>query len=191
MSKIPSQDIFKTLSREEQEAIAALDSIKEYKKDSYLISENERFSCSFFVVEGCVRQFSLQDGEDKTSNFYTENESIFLPATSSRTTFSKFNLQCLEDSRISVVSFEKEEEMLRRFPKFERMCRITTEESLLEFQEKFAAYMSSSPEQRYLNLLETRPDLLSRVPQYHLASYLGVKPESLSRIRKRVATKKK
>ena len=102
---------------------------------------------------------------------------------------SKFSLECLEDSRISVVSFEKEQEIYKRFPRFERMCRETTERDLIEYQEKFANYISWSAEQRYLDLLKNRGDLLDRVPQYQLASYLGVKPESLSRIRKRISIK--
>jgi len=87
------------------------------------------------------------------------------------------------------VSLEKTKEMYRRFPRFEKMCRIKSEEDITKFQEKFSRYISSSPEERYVHLLETRPELIDRVPQYHLATYLGMKPESLSRIRKRLASK--
>jgi len=129
-------------------------------------------------------------GEEKTSNLYLEDDTIHSPASSSDRVASTFTLECLEDCKISVVSFEKEREMYRRFPRFEKMCRISTANQLQEFQEKTAMYMASTPEERYKNLLNDRPELLDRVPQYHLASYLGVKPESLSRIRKRIAQTK-
>ena len=175
------------MTPEEQEAVIGLDSIKTFKKGSIIIAEGQYVQESYFVAEGLVRQFKNVNGEEVTSNFYTNGESIFLVASHSNIQPCLFSLECLEDTRLSVVSFEKEKEMYARFPRFEKMCRIKTEENLTKFQADFANYISSSPEQRYLQLLENRSELIDRVPQYHLASYIGVKPESLSRIRKRVA----
>lgn len=187
LNKVPSPDIFLTLSPEEQEMILELDSIKEFKKGHLLIEEGQYFKESYFVSKGVIRQFRNIDGEDKTSNFYLEDDAIHSITSASANKTSTFNLECLEDCKISVVSFEKEKEIYKRFPKFQEMCRLTTEKHLLEYSEQMALYMASTPEERYKNILENRSDLLDRVPQYHLASYLGIKPESLSRIRKRLA----
>ena len=92
----------------------------------------------------------------------------------------------MEDSTLVVCYPDRAEAMFKRFPKFESLCRILTEEDLGKTQEAFATFVISSPEERYLNLLKNRPGLINRVPQYQLASYLGIKPESLSRIRKRI-----
>lgn len=81
--------------------------------------------------------------------------------------------------------------MFEKFPRFENLCLIFSEELLVKNQASFAEYRNSTPEQRYLNLLKTRPDLVQRVPLYQLASYLGIKPESLSRIRKRLIEQNK
>lgn len=78
------------------------------------------------------------------------------------------------------ITFEK-------FPRFETLCRLLSEQLLAGNQAQFDAFRTSTPEQRYLHLMRTRPDLLQRVPQYQLASYLGIQPQSLSRIRKRLA----
>lgn len=188
-NKIPSPQIFKLLSKEEQEAMMQLDSIRDFKKGDFLIKEGAIPKSSFFVVKGLVRKFRTKEAEEFTIDFYGAQESVYSVSSSSDPKPSKFSLECLEDSRISVVSFEKEQEIYKRFPRFERMCRETTEKSLMVYQEKFANYLSSSPEERYLDLLDNRSDLLDRVPQYQLASYLGVKPESLSRIRKRISLK--
>jgi len=184
---ISSKDLFLTFSKEEQEAILAMRSIKKYKKGTMLLKDGDRITHSLFVMKGCVRQFKLKEGIDKTNLFYTEDESIHLPPARYQTAYSNFNLECLEDCEISVVSMEKERAFCQKFPRFEQMCRLESERLLIEFQDFFATYISSSAEERYLHLLDTRPDLLSRVPQYHLATYLGVTAESLSRIRKRVA----
>ena len=187
LNKIPSPDIFFTLTKEEQEAILELDSIKDYAKGAQLIQEGQYFKESYFVVKGLVREFRLINGEERTSNFYTEDETIHSISSSSRETPSTFNLVCSEECKISVVSFEKEKEMYLRFPRFHKMCLISTEKHVREYQEKMAIYIASTPEERYKHILENRADLIERVPQYHLASYLGIKPESLSRIRKRLA----
>jgi len=177
------------LSKEEQAAVAELNSIKEYEKGYVLISEGQYCRESYFVVNGLVRQFKNTDGVEVTSGFYSENQSIITINSASKDSPSPFTLICMEDSRISVVPFEKESELCMRFPRFEKMCRISTEKLMNEFHEKFSRFIASSPEERYVNLLNERPDLIDRVPQYHLSSYLGMKPESLSRIRKRLAKK--
>ena len=82
-----------------------------------------------------------------------------------------------------------EVEIFQKFPKFETLCRIMSEELIAKQQINFDDFKTSSPEQRYLNLLEKRPDLIQRVPQHQLASYLGVKPQSLSRLRARILEK--
>ena len=81
-------------------------------------------------------------------------------------------------------------EINSKFPKFEIMCRILSEELLAKQQINSDEFKTSSPEQRYLNLLQNRPDLIQRVPQHQLASYLGIKPQSLSRLRARILEKK-
>jgi len=187
LNKIPSPDVFATLTPEEQEVILGLDSIREYKKGHLLVKEGQYFKESYFVVKGVLRQFRNIDGEEKVSSFYMEDEVVHSVTAASRHKVSSFNLECLENCRISVVSFEEEKEMYKRFPRFERMCRLNTEKHLLEYQEQMSLYMASSPEERYKNILNEKPELLDRVPQYQLASYLGIKPESLSRIRKRLA----
>lgn len=185
----PSQEIFNTFSKEEQEAILSMRTIKKFKKGEILLEEGARITHSFYILKGCVRQFKLKDGIDKTNLFYTEDQSIQLPPARYQVVYSKFNLECLEDCEIVMVSMEEERVFCDKFPHFEKMCRMESERLLVAFQDFFATYIASSPEERYLHLLDTRPDLLTRVPQYHLATYLGVTAESLSRIRKRVAKK--
>lgn len=178
------------LSEEEQHAIKESNLQRDYKKGDLLIREGQISSDSFYVLTGCVRQYYLVDGEEKTTEFYTENQSIFSNLSSNNKVPSKYFLECVEDSLITVTSADQQKSFYKRFPRFEALCRVTTEQEFAEYQERTAQFMISSPEERYLNLLNTRPDLFNRVPQYQLASYLGIKPESLSRIRKRIATKK-
>jgi hypothetical protein len=103
---------------------------------------------------------------------------------------SEYFISCVEDSIILISNTEMSVEINEKFPKFDTMCRMLSEELLAQKQIDFDKFKTSSPEQRYLNLLESRPDLIQRVPQHQLASYLGIKPQSLSRLRARILEKK-
>jgi hypothetical protein len=103
---------------------------------------------------------------------------------------SEYYISCLEDTILAVSNPDMEVEVNRKFPKFDIMCRVLSEELLVKKQLDFDEFKTSSPEQRYINLLEKRPDLVQRVPQHQIASYLGIKPQSLSRLRARIYEKK-
>ena len=130
------------------------------------------------------------DGEEKTTAFYTEMEALTPPCVVSKTP-SEYYISCTEDTILSVSNVDMEEEVNRKFPKFDIMCRVLSEELLAKQRIDFDEFKTSSPEQRYLNLLQNRPDLIQRVPQHQLASFLGMKPQSLSRLRARVLEKSK
>ena len=111
------------------------------------------------------------------------------PCVISKTPF-EYYISCLKDTILIVSNSDMGVEINSKFPKFEIMCRILSEELLAKQQINSDEFKTSSPEQRYLNLLQNRPDLIQRVPQHQLASYLGVKPQSLSRLRARILEKK-
>ncbi|MBL7829020.1 MAG: Crp/Fnr family transcriptional regulator [Saprospiraceae bacterium] len=191
-NKSPEQEIIDYISKfapltqaEIQDIIDSLN-IRIYKKGDFLLKEGQVSDLCFFVLKGCVRQYYLIDGEEKTTNFFTEGD----PITAYEGTFkrlpSKFYLACVEDCILTAGTQKAQEELFQKNPKFELICRIAMEDELGKSQTKLASFMTNSPEERYLHLLDTKPELLERVPQYQLASYLGIKPESLSRIRKRI-----
>jgi hypothetical protein len=103
---------------------------------------------------------------------------------------SDYFISCVEDSILLVSNSDMGAEINSKFPKFEIMCGMLSEELLAKEQINLDEFKTSSPEQRYLNLIQKRPDLLQRVPQHQLASYLGIKPQSLSRLRARILKKR-
>ncbi len=177
-------------SNEEQEAINKLNTIRSYKKGSLLLREGEVSTKSFYIISGCVRQYYVKDGEEKTTNFFIEQESITPATNMTNLTPSSHYLECLEDTDLTYATDEQTKDICDKFPRLGEMCRENTEFALSEHHQKFAKFIMSSPEERYIDLLENRPNLLNRVPQYQLASYIGITPESLSRIRKRLVSKK-
>lgn len=174
------------LSEEEIAAIVETMTIKQFKKGDVLLKEGQISTEAYFVLEGCVRQFYVVEGEEKTSNFFTEEQWVISLNSFRHQQPSGHYLDCCMDSSLVVGNREKEEHLYKRFPKFETVSRKVMEKVFAEQQEIMSSYTTDTAEQRYLKLLKSRPDLFQKIPQYQIASYVGVKPESLSRIRKRL-----
>ena len=179
-----------SLTEDEKNAVLASDIFRSVKKGTILLREGQMSNEGYFVLRGCIRTYYMIDGEEKTTAFYTEMEGLTPHCVTTKTP-SKYCISCVEDTILTVSTPDMEVEMNGKFPKFEVMCRMLSEELLAKQQIDFDEYKTSSPEQRYLNLMQKRPDLIQRVPQYQLASYLGIKPQSLSRLRARLLEKSK
>ncbi len=178
-----------SLTEDEKNTIISLDMFRSVKKGTTLLKEGQKSKDGYFVLKGCIRTYYIIDSEEKTTAFYTEMEGL-TPHCVTNKAPSEFFISCVEDSILTVCNPDVEIEIFNKFPKFETLCRILSEELLAKQQIDFDAFKTSSPEQRYLNLLQKRPDLIQRVPQHQLASYLGMTPQSLSRLRARILKKK-
>ena len=179
-----------SITEDEKNAILSLDIFRSVKKGSVLLKEGQNSQDNYFVLKGCIRKYYIIDGEEKTTAFYTEMEGL-TPHCAISNAPSEYYVSCLEDSILLVADEEMGVELNTKFPKFQLMCGMLSEELLAKQQIDFDEFKTSSPEQRYLNLLEKRPDLIQRVPQNLLASYLGIIPQSLSRLRARIIEKNK
>ncbi|TAE28670.1 MAG: Crp/Fnr family transcriptional regulator [Cytophagales bacterium] len=178
-----------SLTEDEKSELLSLDLFRSVKQGTTLLEEGQKSKNSYFVLKGCIRIYYVLDGEEKTTAFYTEMEALTPPCVVNKTP-SEYYISCVEDTILTVSNSDMEVETNSKFPKFEIMCRLLSEELLAKQQIDFDEFKTSSPEQRYLNLIQKRPDLIQRVPQYQLASYLGIKPQSLSRLRARILDKK-
>lgn len=179
-----------SLTEEEKNAILSLDLFRSVPKGTVLLREGQKSKESYFVLKGCIRTYYVVDSEEKTTAFYTEMDVLTPPCVVSKTP-SEYYVSCIEDSILLVSNSDTEMEVNSKFPKFEMMCRMLSEELLAKQRVDFDEFKTSSPEQRYLKLLQSRPDLIQRVPQHQLASFLGIQPQSLSRLRARILEKEK
>jgi len=177
------------ITEELEEEINKIEFIKCFDKGTIILEEGNRSNECFFIIKGCIRSFCIKDGEERTTEFYTEEQAV-VPSAYGTTIPSKHYLECIEYTIAGVGTPEMETEMYRKFPQIESLNRALGDAIMAKQQDTFAEFKTASPEERYLSLLKNRPDLIQRVPQHQIASYLGIKPESLSRIRKRIMKKK-
>lgn len=177
------------LSDAEINTIFEMVKIRAHKRGKILLREGQARNICYFVLQGCVRQYYLVDGLEKTTNFFTEGQPVNTSGFPFENKPSKSYLVCNEDCLLIEGRPEEEQAFFDKLPRLEMFNRLGVEMELQKSQESFSEFIIKSPEERYLNLMETRPELLDRVPQYQLASFLGIAPESLSRIRKRITRK--
>lgn len=177
---------FGMLTNDEIDIIVDNANIQSYKKGTVLLREGQVAKECYFVLKGLVREYYIVDGEEKSTNFFSEMEPVNSFTSRNSNKPSKHFLICAEDSVLTVGTNSLEEEMCQRIPRLGEIIRQEVEKETGKMQDDMADFITSSPEERYRNLLDNRPELLNRVPQHQIASYLGVTPESLSRIRKRL-----
>ena len=102
---------------------------------------------------------------------------------------SIYSTKALADSEVLLLLKNDMNQLLERFPKFERYFRIIFQNSLVTHQHRIIQNFSVGAEERYLQFQEKYPALEQYVPLKYIASYLGITPEFLSKIRRRRSEK--
>jgi len=186
-----SADIIQHITREielldsEKEEFASILSEISLQKREFLIKPGQTVQNEYFVVEGCLRAYYLDEqGNKHIIQFAIEDwwisdfEAFFTNQP------SRLYVEAIEDSKLLSLNRILLEELYRRIPKFERFFRLKTTSAFVSLRKRILSTLEKSNKERYLDFCETYPEIEKRVQNYHIANYLGMKPESLSRIRK-------
>jgi len=99
---------------------------------------------------------------------------------------SIYSTRALTDSEIFLLPHAELNELLDKYPKFERYFRILYQNSLITHQDRLIQNLSATAEERYTKFLEKYPGMEQYVPLKYIASYLGFTPEFLSKIRRKM-----
>ncbi len=184
-------DQINVLTQEEKNIIVEETIIEEYKQGAILLRQGQIPKRCFTVMDGCVREYTINHGEEKTTGFYTEGDKITPHTYDGSGEPSNHFLECLEDCVLTISDKNFEKRLLELIPRIVEVMPAFVLEELKKAKSEWTKFVTSSPEERYLHLMETRPSLFNRVAHHQIASYLGMQPQSLSRIRKRVFHKEK
>ncbi len=180
---------FIDLSEDEKEIVNQQNIFRKYKKNEILLSEGNYAKDCYYIIQGCVRSYYNNDGEDRNTDFFFENQTI-RPVSYQTKQPSAYNLSCIEDCVICIGNDTKNQKLIEQIPKLSLLISQMNENLLLQKTLELNNFKINRPEERYLTLLKDKPELLNRIPLFHLASYLGITPISLSRIRNRILQKK-
>lgn len=98
-----------SLNEEVQQAIVNEIHIEEFKKGSILLKQGDVATKCYFVLKGCVRQYSIDEaGREITSKFYTEEQTISIFNHHKLDKSFEYTFTCLEDSVMVVGDLDPE-----------------------------------------------------------------------------------
>lgn len=154
------------------------------KKKENLLIEGQICKSHYFVLNGCLRKFFINDkGIEQTTEFAIENWWITDNLAYEWGLSTEFYIQAVEKSEILVIDRDAQEKLLIEFPKMERYFRFIYQRAYAATQIRLKYLYDFSKEEFYEHLRKGYPEFVQRIPQYLIASFLGFTPEYLSEIR--------
>jgi CRP-like cAMP-binding protein len=176
---------------EEAEYFLSLFKSRKYLKKQFVVQAGDICLVESFVVSGCLRSYFVDvNGEIHIVQFAVENWWISDMESLIKNVPSKLNIDALVDSEVLQIEKADFENLLVKFPKFEKMFRLMLSNAFISHQRRIIDNLSVPAKERYLNFIKNHRDVEQLVPQHHIASYLGMTPEFLSQIRKKLTSEK-
>lgn len=177
---------FIQINEEEFAAIIPFFKVIEVKRKENLLTEGAICKSHFFVLEGCLRKFFINDkGIEQTTEFAIENWWITDNIAYEHGLATSFYIQAVEKSEIMLIERDAQEKLLKKFPKMERYFRFIYQRAYAASQMRIKYLYDFTKEEFYEQLCKSQPEFVQRIPQYLIASFLGFSPEYLSEIRKK------
>lgn len=172
-----------------KEATSCLKS-KTFKKGTILLSPGDLRSDNYFINEGLLRCFSIDEkGKEHIIQFAPENWMISDRNSSVFNEPSIFFIDAIENTEVLIVPNNFFGDIQKLLPHILELNILMLHNSIRFMQKRINMLLSATAEERYLDFIKLYPNLTLRVPQWMIASYLGITPESLSRVRKDLAKK--
>lgn len=155
-----------------------------------LLDEGVNSQHAIYVEKGCLRTYFNNNGEEKTVQFFFEEEGLSSLDSFINNSPSPFTIETVEPSVVYLLPKKHVLQLLDELthePDFLMMFMKITAKRLTHYSGEFISFIRDTPEQRYQRLLEERPHIIQRVSQHYIASYLGVSSVHLSRIKHKLA----
>ena len=156
------------------------------RKKQNLLEEGKICRANYFVAEGCVRMFFVNEkGIEQTVQFALEHWWLADYTSFSAQSPSGFYIQAIEHSEVLSLRYNAQEALLQAYPQMERYFRMVHQRAHAASQFRIKVLYGHSKEALYRGFVRQYPEFVQRVPQYLLASFLGITPEYLSELRAR------
>ena len=101
------------VTNELEEAIHESGFVKQFKKGTILLEEGKLSTECYFIINGCIRSYYIHDGNEITTDFFTEDQSV-TPSAYGKNTPSGYYLECVEDTIAGVGTPELDTELFQK-----------------------------------------------------------------------------
>tara|TARA_B100000809_G_scaffold264291_1_gene319739 strand:+ start:891 stop:1475 length:585 start_codon:yes stop_codon:yes gene_type:complete len=188
------KEIFKESKFTEKEETLIFNQLEKITlhKGELLLKKNEDVTAIYFIFEGCLRTYHIDDLEkEHTLQFGIKGWWIsdYIALYGKGETKAISSIECIKNATLYKISKESFNELCKNIPTLCQLHISALQYAFSAFQKRILDSMTLSAKDRYIDFLKSYPEIEQSVKNYHIASFLGIASESLSRIRREIANK--
>lgn len=163
---------------------------KAISKNELQLREGQICNQYLFLETGCMRAYAFDtEGNDVTTNFYSDNNVVFEVSSFFNRSISKENIQALTDCIGWSITYEQLNMLFHSIYEFREFGRSILVKGYASLKTRMLSMITETAEVRYAALIKNNPEIFHYAPLKHIASYLGITDTSLSRIKKEFSKK--
>jgi CRP-like cAMP-binding protein len=157
--------------------------LESYKKRQTIITQGNKVDCEYFVVEGCLKSFYINDDmkmfvlQFAMSTWWASDYWALYSGEK-----AMINVDCVTNAEVLCLSNIDREKLCFEIPQVDYFFRWRTNKGYVAAQRRLLSHMNNDAKQRYEELMMQYPALYNIVPKHLVAAYLGVSRETLSRL---------
>ncbi len=156
------------------------------KHRTVLIKSKEINNTIFFIMEGMIRGYFINDkGIEKNIFLRPERTLSGDPNSLFEQKEAKFTFEAITDSKFLCFQQSDLQALMSRNPRIMKLYMAGLQENIQTMVMRIESLIDRMPEQRYDELLSKHPQFFQKAYHKHIANYLGITSVSLSRIIKR------
>lgn len=157
---------------------------KNIQRYQFLKIKDEIDTNVYFVEEGSVRIFIMDEDEERIIRFgYKNNIIVSLDSFLSEKP-SDFYIQAIRKTKVKVASKKDFYEFIQSNNQNLKLWTFILEDLVLQQIEREKDLLVNSPRERFERVLKRSPKLFQEIPNKYIANYLRMSPETLSRLKK-------
>lgn len=160
------------------------DKEKTFVRNEHITTEGTVDTNTYFITEGSVRIYVVQEDEEHTIRFGYKNNLFSCVDSFITGRPTEFYVQALKKTHMKVLQKSSLQDLISRIPDSTEVWVEILEELVMQQLERERDLLISSPQARYQRVLERSPQLFQEIPNKYIADYLRMTPETLSRIKK-------
>lgn len=175
-----------TLSNQEFDLILTYARNRKLKKNQLLLQEGDYCSSDFFIIDGCVRQYYIDNkGREHVIQFAFQGWWISDWYSILNQTPSSYQIEALAETEALQITYDHLKELFLKIPQLEQYFRIIFQRGFAA-QQRRITWMQTPLKERYSEFLLIYGYFEQLLSQSQIASYLGTTRESLSRLKKKM-----
>jgi CRP-like cAMP-binding protein len=154
------------------------------KRNEFLKVNGDIDTNIYFIKNGSLRIFVIDEAEEHTIRFGYENNLIAALDSYLSEKPTEYYIQAIKATEVLVINKTVINGLIINNPELQIFWNQLLEHIIIEQLERERDILTTSPLQRYRRVLGRSPQLFQEIPSKFIASYLRMTPETLSRLKK-------